>query len=110
MNDEKIGLETTNSYQTLLKVRVCEFTSCTAVLLNSHSEYSLKYKISVSNSPTGSPNTFAPLLLNGTDIELPLDHGLGTPFDMPLYLWYLFEVKSTVENHSAIANVWFNAR
>ena len=64
----------------------------------------------MSNDPEGANGTFAALMLDAVNTELPLDKGASIPFDFPLYIWYEIWVKSTVEGNPATANCWLNAR
>ncbi len=102
--------KTTNTYASLLKVRVLNVKVANIVISNSHSSNSLTYRVLVSNDPLGSDSSFAPLELNSSgDKELALSHGVAVPFDLRIFVWVDLQVKSTLPDNPATANAWLHA-
>jgi hypothetical protein len=111
MEQSKTAQATTNTYATLLKARVTDFDSVSLVLSNSHASKSFTAQILVSNDPQGATASFTALELNASgDKEVTLTFGQSLPFDLPLFMWYDIEVKSTLADNPSTANAWMHAR
>jgi hypothetical protein len=99
----------TDSYASLLKVKVPEAKSASLVLKNTHGSKSLTFKILVSNDPQGALGSWDALDLDsiGTT-EGTLTYGSIQSWDLPLYHSYDVQVANAVAEQASEASAWMH--
>lgn len=111
MEQNKTAQATVDAYATLLKARITDCDSVTLIVSNSHASASLTVQVLVSNDPQGTTASYASLELNSSgDKEVAMAFGTKIAFDLPLFIWYDIQVKSTVGSTPSTANAWLHAR
>lgn len=111
MEQNKTSQNTTDTYATLLKCRITDCDNVTLVVTNSAGANGLTAQILASNDPQGSSASYASLAVTTAGAtEIAIAAATKVPFDLPLFIWYDVQVKSTVGAAVAIGNAWLNAR
>ncbi len=112
IQESAVNQDTTNSYTSLLKARICDMEYCSLVIGNSGDTNDLDFQVLASNDAQGASGTWANVELDSTGAtELTLGENTAKPISLSApFMWIDIQVKSTSSGNATHASAWLLAR